>query len=90
MLLTGVAQVSAVAQGAPRKFTQWPWIEYPTFQLRGGHTISELSLGKRKLLKNPERKKIFITVNSLSIHLGVIRIISASAVSNLDQCRDWL
>ena len=90
MLLTGVAQMSAVAQGALRKFTQWPWIEHPTFQSRGRHTISELSLGKRKLLKNPERKKIFITVNSLSIHLGVIRVIWASAVSNLDQCRDWL
>jgi len=35
-------------------------------------------------------KKIFITVNSLSIHLRVIRVIWASVVSNLDQSRDWL
>jgi len=24
-----------LAQGAPRRFTQWPWVEHPTFRLRG-------------------------------------------------------
>jgi len=42
VLLAGVVEVNALAQGALRQFTQWPWIEHPTFQLRGGHFITEL------------------------------------------------
>ena len=43
--------------------------------------------GKRKLLKNREREKIF---NTVYIHLGAIRAIWASVVCNLDQSHDWL
>ena len=32
-------------------------------------------------------EKIF---NTVYIHLGAIRVIWASVVCNLDQCRDWL
>jgi len=42
MLLTGTAKVNVLAWGALRRFTQWPWIEHPTFKLRNGH--SELSV----------------------------------------------
>jgi len=37
-----MVEVNALAQGALRQFTQWPWIEHPTFQLRGGHFTTEL------------------------------------------------
>jgi len=33
---------------------------------------------------------MFHTVYSVYIHLGVICVIWASVVCNLDQCRDWL
>jgi len=35
-------------------------------------------------------ENIFNTVYSMHIHLGVIRVIWASVVCNLDQRRDWL
>jgi len=35
VLLTGAVEVNALVQGALRRFTQWPWIEHPTFQLTG-------------------------------------------------------
>ena len=34
--------VNALAQGALRQFTQWLWIDHPTFQLGGGHFTTEL------------------------------------------------
>jgi len=37
VLLAGAVEVNALAQGALRQFTQWLWIEHPTFQLGGGH-----------------------------------------------------
>jgi len=42
VLLAGAVEVNAHAQGALRQFTQWLWIEHPTFRLRGGHFITEL------------------------------------------------
>jgi len=33
VLLPGAVEVNVLAQGALRQFTQWPWIEQPTFQL---------------------------------------------------------
>jgi len=42
MLFVAVVEVNAFAQGALRRFTQWPWIEYPTFQSGGGHSTTEL------------------------------------------------
>ena len=42
VLLVGEVEVNALAQGALRKFTQWLWIEHPTFQLGGGHFTTEL------------------------------------------------
>jgi len=41
VLLAGAVEVNALAQGALRQFTQWMWIEHPTFQLGGGH-LTEL------------------------------------------------
>ena len=40
-LLAGVVEVNALAQGALRQFTQWPWIDLPTFQLGDGHFATE-------------------------------------------------
>ena len=40
--LPGWFWVNTLAQGVLRLFTQWPWIEHPTFQLRGGHFTTEL------------------------------------------------
>jgi len=37
VLLAGAVVVKALFQGALRQFTQWLWIEYPTFQLGGEH-----------------------------------------------------
>jgi len=33
MLFAGAVEVNALAQGALRRFTQWPWIEHQTFRL---------------------------------------------------------
>jgi len=41
--LPGVVEVNALAQGTLRRFTQWSWIEHPTFQSRGGRFKTELS-----------------------------------------------
>jgi len=43
-----------------------------------------------KLLKNPERWKMFSTVYSVYIHLKVIRVIWVGVVCNLHQRHDWL
>ena len=40
--LPGRFWVNTLAQGVLRQFTQWTWIEHPTFQLRGGHFTTEL------------------------------------------------
>jgi len=49
MLLTGAVEVNALAQGALQRFTQWPYIEHPTFHLRGGHSTTEQSPPQRNL-----------------------------------------
>jgi len=49
MLLTGAVEVNAVAHGASRRFTQWPWIKRTTFQLGGRHYTTELSLPQRNV-----------------------------------------
>jgi len=45
MLLAGAVEVNALAQGTLQQFTQWLWIEHPTFQLGGGHFTTELLPG---------------------------------------------
>ena len=44
VLLAGAVEVNALAALAQetQQFTQWLWIEHPTFQLRGGHFTTEL------------------------------------------------
>jgi len=42
VLLAGAVEVNALAQGVLRQFTQWLWIEHPTFQLGGGPFTTEL------------------------------------------------
>jgi len=42
------------------------------------------------LLKNPEGWKIFLCSVFSVYSVGVIRVIWASVVCNLDQSRDWL
>jgi len=49
MLLTGAVEMNALAQASLQRFTQWPWIEQPAFQLRGGQSTTELSPPHRKL-----------------------------------------
>jgi len=44
VLFAGAVEVNAPAQGALRRFTQWPWVEHPTFQLEGAHFTTELML----------------------------------------------
>ena len=40
--LPGRFWVNTLAQGVLRQFTQWPWIEHVTCQLRGGHFTTEI------------------------------------------------
>jgi len=40
MMLLGAVEANALAL---RRSTQWPLVEHPTFQLRGGHSTTELS-----------------------------------------------
>jgi len=49
MLLTGTVEVNDLAQAALRRFTQYRWIGHTTFQLRGGHSITELSPPQRNV-----------------------------------------
>jgi len=42
VLLSGAVEVNVLTQEALRQFTQWLWIENPTFQLRGGYFATEL------------------------------------------------
>jgi len=42
MFFVGTVEVNALALGALRPVTQWPWVEHPTFQLSGGHSTTEL------------------------------------------------
>ena len=47
--------MNALAQGAIRQFTQWLWIEHPTFQFRGGHFTAELLPPPSSSLENNGR-----------------------------------
>jgi len=38
-------EVNALSQAALRQFTQWLWIEHPTFQLGGGHFTRGVTMG---------------------------------------------
>jgi len=42
MLFVGAVAVNALAQAALRRVSHWPWIEHPTFQLRGGHSTTDV------------------------------------------------
>ena len=46
MLLAGAVEVEVniFAQGALQQFTQWLWIEHPTFELGSRHFTTELML----------------------------------------------
>jgi len=48
MLFVGAVAVNALAQAALRRFTQWPCIEHPTFQLDGGHYTNELIAARKR------------------------------------------
>jgi len=50
MLFVGAAEVNALAQAALRQVAQWPWIEHPTFHLRGGRSTTELIAAPASLL----------------------------------------
>ena len=52
MLFVGAVAVNAFAQGALRRFPQWPWIEHPTFGKRtliAARRTPNLPFGKRTL-----------------------------------------
>jgi len=53
--------MNTLAQGALQRFTQRPWIDHPTFQLRGGHSTTELSPPRCSVFSLPW-KKILILV----------------------------
>jgi len=40
MFPTWAVEVNDLYQEALQRFTQWPWIEHPTFQLRGRHSTT--------------------------------------------------
>jgi len=40
MFLTGAVEANDLFQEALQRFTQWLWIEHPTFQLRDGHSTT--------------------------------------------------
>jgi len=44
--------VNPLAQGALRRFTQWPWVEYQTFQLRGQFTTELLPPTQKRFIKD--------------------------------------
>jgi len=49
MLLTGAVEGNDLAQGALQRFTQCRSIGWATFQLRGGHSTTELTPPQRNL-----------------------------------------
>ena len=51
MLFVEAVEVNALAEGALRRVTQWPWIEHPTFRLRGGHSKDAIQ-SKKVAYKN--------------------------------------
>ena len=70
LLLTGVVGVNAHFQEALRRFPQWSWIEYPTFQLGGEHSTTELPSPPNLEF---DWKRLIVTFNKTSIskHCGV-------------------
>ena len=91
LLLSVAVEVNALAQGALRRFTQWWWIEHPTFQLRGGHFTTELMVLWHSYSGFSNKKKLwFVFLNPwlyemtkcwniiLSYHASKVKKISAS------------
>jgi len=44
------------AQGALRQVTQWWWFEHPTFQIRGGHSITEIIAARTTVALGGEQR----------------------------------
>ena len=51
MLLTRAVEANAFVQDEFRRFTQCRWIEHPTFQLRGGRSVTEPRSPQRYLFR---------------------------------------
>ena len=51
MLLSRAVEVNAFVQEELRRFTQCRWIEHPTFQLRGGRSVTEPRSPQRYLFR---------------------------------------
>jgi len=79
----------SVFQGK-RKVAQKSWMVNSIFNTVTNFWSNSVFQGKRKLLKNPKRWKTF-QYSIFSVYsLGVIHVIWASVVCNLDKNRDWL
>ena len=59
--------MNALAQGALRQFTQWLWIEHPTFQLGGGHFTTELMPPQSDVELSPWLKLTFWGIKLVGI-----------------------
>ena len=82
-------RANSVSQGK-RKVAQRSWMVKNILNTVKIFRANSVFQGKSKSLKNPERWKIF-QYNVVGVYsLGVIRVISASVMCNLDQSRDWL
>jgi len=74
VLLARSVDLSTLAQGAQRQFSQWLWFEHPTFQLRGGYFTTEL-LSLREIhmycrlgcFKSPSCRRLYYFMISLLI-----------------------
>jgi len=56
------------AQVAIRQFTQWPWIEHPTFQLGGRH-VYHWAVSRPKSSPHPGKNVHLCVVNTHYFHL---------------------
>ena len=72
-------ELNVLAQAALRRFSQWPWIDHPTFQLRDGHFTTELS--PSTILKWPCQEQRGSGSNAFA---------PVSDVSALYRCRTFL
>jgi len=66
--------VNALAQGTLRPFTQELWVEHPTFQLRGRHSVTELfALWYLQVAFNLSNKTLnILTMKNFSISKQVL------------------
>jgi len=68
VLLVGTVEVTALAQGALRQFTQRLWIEHPTFELGGGHFTTKLLQVDKYMLQVVKLSKVKLINTCFRFH----------------------